>query len=429
MILEIFALGVFLLLTTVNFLILSGVPWFLPVRLFIIFNFVMCAGILVQLDFNVLVDRSHAFVIFISSLSYLLGSFLFSMRAGLRRLASGVSLHVGGVTKKIDFQLSLIFYLFSGAMVAIYFILLGRNVFLTAITSSLSSSDVVDMRLASYAGENYYAPGYFNQFKNILFPASFFSLAFYVWRSRRSLFRRCFVILLLLIPVLMGLVGTGQRGYLFSFLVSIILFLGILGSDKASGVRIGLKGLLLSFSVFFLLFSASSYLLGRAENFSLLDLFSALIVRIFNDNQYSAVVGFGYVYDQSVQFGAEWLTDFLGILPGDDFRGSNLANKIHAVIYGSERGTAPVSMWGSVFYNWGWFGIAVFPLVLSAIYVVVSRGFLKNRRLTIFSAAGYSYLFFVLGGWVASGPMQLINNGLATAILLLGIIKSWRATF
>lgn len=173
--------------------------------------------------------------------------------------------------------------------------------------------------------------------------------------------------------------------------------------------------------IFLFLFSISSYLLGRSEQFSIADSLSALAVRIFSDNQTSAVVGFRYVYEQPIQFGGEWLTDILGILPGE-FKGSDLANRIHAIIYGSDRGTAPVSLWGSVYHNWGWFGIFVFPPFLAFAYSGVSRAFLGRRDRSTLEVAGCAFAFYIFAAWIASGPMQLINNGLvACALLIFGL--------
>ena len=144
-------------------------------------------------------------------------------------------------------------------------------------------------------------------------------------------------------------------------------------------------------------------------------------MRLFSDNQTSALVGFRYIYDQTVQFGAEWLTDILGILPGE-YKGSDLANRVHALLYGSDRGTSPVSLWGSVYYNWGWFGILLFPPLLSFVYCVISKRFLKRPNYTSLEIAGYAFSFYILGAWIASGPMQLVNNGIvACAVLIFGL--------
>lgn len=423
---ELASLFLFILISAINYRALRNVPWFLPLKLFITFNLVMGGGILAQLDFGIQADQAHAVTILGSALMYFPASVYFAGKAKFGSLVRDFPLLYDARRAASDFQFSLGFFIVSGLMVAIYFALLGRNVFLTALTSSLSTSDVVDMRLESYAGENYYAPGYFNQFKNILFPASYLAVSYYVWKlkSRRAL--RMTVIVMLFLPVILGLVGTGQRGYLFSFLVAALVFIGairVLGGGR-SGVKFRTAASI--FLTFFALFSTSSLLLGRSENASVFDFGQALAVRIFNDNQYAAVVGYRYIYDQDVQYGAEWLTDILGILPGPSYRGSDLPNRIHAIIYGSDRGTAPVSMWGSVFHNWGWIGVVFFPILLAKFYSWLSRSFLRLKSLTILSVSGYAYLFFIFGGWVASGPMQLINNGAITAVLLILLAGYWR---
>lgn len=385
----------------------------------------MGIGILNLLDLDNDADSAHAVLIIISLISYICGAIFSSnfMRIPLlwRNFCTDKSIR----KNKIDFQLSIILYVISGTAVFLYFQLVGYNVFLSALLEGLSGDDVKDMRLASYAGDTYYAPGYFNQFKNILAPVAFLAIAYYI--HHKYLFHRFkkISVALLALPVLIGLLGTGQRAFLIAFLIVLFIFFYTI---TFGGVKIKLTTALVSLSFFLALFSASSFFLGRSDSFTLLNSLEAIFVRIFNDNQMSAVIGYRYVYDLNIQFGREWWTDLIGILPGE-YKGSDLANRVHSIIYGSDRGTSPVSLWGSVYHNWGWFGIVICPIIMSFAYSMVSRNFLKNKHLTPFTIAAYSYIFFILGSWIASGPMQLINNGLLTLVILLFIIKHWRIKF
>lgn len=413
---------IFLCVGIVTLFGLKGVPWFLPVKLFVYFNWIMGAGILFILNYENSVDLAHGVVILISAFAYGFGSVLVSNKFFLAREWKRFVPAVNLQRQNNDFRFSVLLYVFSGFAVLIYFQLVGYNVILTSLTSSLSAADVKNLRLASYAGDEYYAPGYFNQFKNILFPISFLALTSHLRVRIKSKIIFSMVFVGLILPVIMGLMGTGQRAFLVGFLIVSLIFMSI---KNLRGLAITKFTLLLIFVVFILLFSVSSYLLGRSEDFSVFNSLNALAVRLFSDNQSAALVGFQYIYNQEVQFGTEWITDILGILPGE-YKGSDLANQIHAIIYGSERGTAPVSLWGSVFYNWGWFGIVLFPLFLSFFYCSVSRYFLKRQGLTSLEIAGYAFSFYVLGAWIASGPMQLVNNGIVACVILIYGLRAQR---
>lgn len=424
----IFALAfslIFLVVGGVTYAGLKGVPWFLPVKLFLFFNGVMGLGILVALDYDDPVDIIHGTVVLLSASLYGFASIFFANRFSLARDWRVFSPQMGVNQKNQDFFFSIALYVISGAAVFVYFQLVGYNVIVTSLTSNLSAADVKDLRLASYAGDDYYAPGYFNQFKNILFPVAFLALAAHLKGRIKSRKVFVFLVLILMLPVILGLMGTGQRAFLVGFVIVAMVFMAIVSLrriviKKAMLVAIGVS--------FVFLFSISSYLLGRSEEFSIGASLEALAVRLFSDNQASALIGFRYIHTQAVQFGAEWLTDILGILPGE-YKGSDLANRIHAIIYGTDRGTAPVSLWGSVYYNWGWVGIILFPPLLSFVYCVISKRFLKRVRLSSLEIAGYAFYFYILGTWIVSGPMQLVNNGLVACVILifgLRLQRSWR---
>jgi len=417
---------IFFIIGAATYAGLRGIPWFLPVKLFLFFNGVMGLGILFALDYDNPDDIAHGVIVLASAFLYGLASILFANRFSLARLWRRFSPEMSVGQGKKDYFFSIALYAISGLAVFIYFQLVGYNVILSSLAGGLSAADVKDMRLASYAGDDYYAPGYFNQFKNILFPISFLALSLHLRKRVKS--RKIFagLVLGLMLPVILGLMGTGQRAFLVGFVVVSLLFMAIVSLRRFVIKKATLIVIVVSF---IFLFSISSYLLGRAEEFSIGDSLQALAVRLFSDNQTAAVIGFRYIYNQPVQFGAEWWMDISGIFFPGERRGSDLANRIHALIYGSDRGTAPVSLWGSVYYNWGWFGILLFSPLLSFLYCLISRHFLRRVNLSSLQVAAYAFSFYVLGAWIASGPMQLVNNGVvACMILIIGLRfqKSWR---
>ena len=392
--------------------------WYFPFKLFLFFNAVMGIGILVQLDLREEADYVHGVVIVLTSFLLLVAGIGFSRATQNARAAiwrwRGIDLNR---LPTRDVNVALVFYGVSLAATALYFYIVGYNVFLSAIFDSISPEEVTTMRLATYSTESYYAPGYFNQFKNIIFPCAAAAIVTYIAHRVKSLIMRVVALCFILIPLLVGLLGTGQRAFLISAVIFALIFMSLTNPNIFWRHKL-LMAALLFFSI--ALFSISSFLQGRVGDFSATTSFTGLFSRFFLENQFSAVVGFRYIYPQNIQWGAEWLIDIVGALPY--VAGSDLANRIFEVLYGTTRGTAPVSLWGSVYHNFGFAGIVVVPILLPFVYGSLTTRLLSRRRVGVLEAAAVSYVFFVLGSWVASGPMQLINNGLLTALLLLYVV-------
>lgn len=138
--------------------------------------------------------------------------------------------------------------------------------------------------------------------------------------------------------------------------------------------------------------------------------------RIVFDNQFSGWVAFRYLSAKPTQWGREWVDGILGILPGHP--GSSLAGEVFEYLYGSDRGTAPVSMWGSVFYNWSWLGIVLFPVVLALVADRLVKLFRSIDNPSSLEAVGYAGVSAVLGNWVVGGPEFLLNTGLVASSFL-----------
>lgn len=413
-----YAIVIFLIICIANLTLSKKTGWMCPHNLFVWFNAVMGIGILAQLDFSRADDMSHGEIILLTAFVYLIASTVFSRYFGLRRLFKGYCNNVSIAYSKMDLQISFALYVVSLAASVMYFYLVGYNVLLYIMMHGVSSGNVTDMRLASYSGANYYAPGYFNQFKNILLPLSYVGLiATYGKISTSKLIYRVMVILLL-IPVIFCLLGTGQRAFFVGFIISSVLFLGFVLQGK---LKIGRAKLIIVAVGFFAIFSAMSIALGRSGGSSLTSDIEELLSRIFFEQQYGSVYGFRYIYRLPVQYGADWGTDLLSVLPG--LHGTHLSNIISGILYGSDRGTVPVSLWTSVYYNWGWVGVMVFPVMLALTYTGTTRYMLNRSRVAYLRLMTFSFLSFILASWVSAGPMQLLNNGLATVLILLAILK------
>ncbi|GGY27450.1 hypothetical protein GCM10008098_20650 [Rhodanobacter panaciterrae] len=226
-----------------------------------------------------------------------------------------------------------------------------------------------------------------------------------------------FVSVILLIPVVFSLLGTGQRAFFVGFVIVAFLLKGFIARGK---ITIGRVEVIFTVIGFFVLFSYMSLALGRSGGNTISDDAGELLSRIFSEQQIGSIFGFRYTYHLPVQYGSDWADDLMSILPGE--HGTHLSNKIHEILYGSDRGTVPISMWTSVVYNWGYMGVFVFPFFLSLFYSKVTFWMISRSKTTIPELVGYAFLSFILASWVSAGPMQLINNGLVTVCLMLGIM-------
>lgn len=307
---------------------------------------------------------------------------------------------------------------FSIAVIVAYFTAIGYSALLEGLSNSLNNGtqDIAGQRLNSYAGSRYLFPGYVNQFKNILLP-SLTVVTITYWISNKR--RHPVIIGLLGTVAVFGLLGTGQRGAFIQFIVVVAIFLYLFNGRRVP------RGVLALTAAGLVLVVVSTIALGRS-NVTLApdaDLFDRAWValkefgrRVFLVQQSSAVEGFRYIYNVPIQWGREWAQGLLGILPGQG--GSDLSNRIYAVLYGSARGTAPPSIWGSIYHNFGLAGIAVLPGLLGWIFASVSRRSLAPRPRNTLQLFGIAGISTTLGFWAAGAPDTLLNSGLAAYIFV-----------
>lgn len=307
------------------------------------------------------------------------------------------------------------------AITLLYYSAVGYNVFLTGLRDTLSGSDVQDyttLRVDSYSNQSgYLFPGYVNQFKNTLLPATSIAFIVYIYSHKKS--GRLIAATIVSAITLIGVLGTGQRSMMIFLAYILIVF-----AYQIKPHRFYFRAfLILSTSIPLLLFS--TFLLGRQqEKIDAADgffektgiLLYELFDRIFYVQQWSGQMVFHYTQTQPTQWGAEWAKALTGVLPG--MSGTDLPRVVFEILFGTDRGTATPSVWGSAFYNFSWFGIVLLAIVLGVVFQRISFGFARKPTVTLLELVSYSGFAVTTGNWTVGGPEYLLNAGSITFAIL-----------
>ncbi|MFD6612539.1 O-antigen polymerase [Micromonospora chalcea] len=301
----------------------------------------------------------------------------------------------------------------SMAATAAYFAAVGYSAFVVGLRGVLTgqTENVSTLRLQSYAGEDYFFPGYANQFRNVLLPSLAVVLAVWFF-NRRGLAGRVFALFPLGLATL-ALIGTGQRGAFFLFLLTLVVY-SFLAVGRAMSRWVLLVPVLGAPVVF-----VATQVLGRSGDANGHPVTAAareLYRRFMEDNQLSGLAAFNYTSQLPVRNGGEWLRSLSGILPGD--RGSSLANEVFATLYGSTVGTSPPSLWGSIHHNFGTVGVLVGAAALALLLQKITFNGLRRPSYNSLELMGYAGMTVVLGTWAVGGPETLLNTGLVAYLAL-----------
>ena len=221
------------------------------------------------------------------------------------------------------------------------------------------------------------------------------------------------------------LLGSGQRaGMIMVVLMTIISYLLYLhfikNNEKTNNFLLNKIIIVIVIAlgiIFFVILSVSNNRIKEKGSY-----FSEFTHRIFNSNQYCALIAYRYIENQPIQWGKDWYEILKGIIGKREDRIS-LASNIYFIIYNSYKGTSPPCKWGSLYYNWGYWGIFIMPLF----YGIISRYLyyrLFKKRITLMRLHLYGSLFVVDGTWIADAPVYLIIQGIAAISLLLFIFDN-----
>jgi len=306
-----------------------------------------------------------------------------------------------------------------------YYRAVGYNLFMMGIVSVITGggqlNDVATLRLNAYSSGQYFAPGYVNQFKNVLFPLLLsYLFARYILLHRRT---DLFIVIALSPFCLVFLLGTGQRGAFVLACLTTVFFL--MASLPRRPKRIVIAVILV---LFFMIFSISTFILGRTVksiqgNGDVSALATEVVDRFSTVNQRSDVFGFQYIYEQPLHYGlGEWVYAFKGLIPGHEERLA-LSNELNQLATGTSRGTAPVSIWSEAWYEFGIGGVLGLAFVLGMLYHAVYAKLCRGEK-TLGRLLTYAGLTVIMGMWGIGGPDVVFNTGLIAVLMLMVLIKA-----
>lgn len=300
-----------------------------------------------------------------------------------------------------------------------YYVAIGYNLALL-ILSGGEVQDYSTMRLNTYSGADYFAPGYVNQFKNVLLPISTVAIAYWLWEARRKVELAAFSAFSA--PFLIyALAGTGQRGYLFFTGVAVVLAFVI--HNIGGRFRIFTPRIFAFAAPVLVLFGLMTISYYERGDQGLSQVIGDIAIRFTTIQQEGALVGFHYVNSLPIAWFTEWGKAFAGVLPGVE--GSTMSHEIHAIMYGTARGTVPLSTVGSAYHNGGWAGVVLLFSLTGFLYAKAYTMFLSGER-EIVRSLTYGFIFFYLIIYLVDTPAILLDNGVVTAIFFLVLVRAFQ---
>jgi oligosaccharide repeat unit polymerase len=407
-------------------------PFRNPVSFFVVFQLIGFWGTTPLLKLSNEVDKTYYFIYFwgilFSIIGFILGDFFFPVSN--RRIVEWRNLEFLVENGFVYNTLIKAMVVFSAVVCIIYFVAVGYNVFLLGFTNLISGGgetvDISGLRLASYNSEVtgvYYYPGFVNQFKDTLFPLCIF----YLWGvnliKRKKETSNLFLTVFSIISVIC-ILGTGQRGaFAIAMMTGCAFIINVLPKEKRR------KFLFIVSAPAIALFMVSTFINGRtsSETFETGSTLAAMWQRIASDNQWGAVIGFREVmYPNGVQWGSEWWEGIKGFTPSH--KGSTLANDIAQVIWGGY-GNVPPSNWGSIYYNFSWLGIALYPITSNMVIKYFYKRFYTKKKY-LFRILIYTYAYLLYGAWIGASPFEFyFNIGLVTICILKILYKLFENIF
>lgn len=379
-----------------------------PALIFVAMQTIMFTGILTYVNFNISSDKKLVVMYIVALFMFILGTSV------ARRLYPIHKNEVHITSSKLSlYQQTAIIGMVAVSIIACtyFFVSSGYNVFVQMLQAFVggNTGNYTDERLAL---NNVWGVGYIYQFRVIIFPIL---CAFLVTCKHHKYLKIlgyiCFPIMIVFI------LGTGQRGgfvmFILMFAVALLYMYKFYRDRKIKLILVFLIG------GAFVLFAFMTIFNGRVASDG--NVIQSTISRVFNENQECAVIAFRYIDSTPIQYGRDWYLSLMDILPGkNDYQ--QLSYVIFEIMYGTDRGTAPPCIWGSAYYNFGWFGIVLMPFLMGILYQKLYYIF-KTKKINHLRIFLYSAMFVVLGSWLSDTPMVLFNQGFITLVILTMVLR------
>lgn len=381
----------------------------------------IAVGTIPLLDFNLPSDRTYMAMFIVAMITFVTTVFVYF-------LAFPIKLDMQLYAKKNEEEftkdeiiVSFVVFIVSVIVTIAYFRAVGYNVLFLLITGQ--AEDYSSLRLESYSGENYFAPGYVNQFKNVLLPVTSLIISIYLDRLPEKKFRNLFVVVAWPL-VFIGLAGTGQRGFLIYTLAAIFMAFSLRNAGRSMSK--GLVNLFLIAVPVLVLFSFMTGAYTGVADGGANEILAKIIERIVIVQQEGGLFGFRYIYLLNTAWFSEWIQGFIGIVPKvgpfANVQGSTLSHDIYAALYGTDRGTAPLTAVGSAYYNGRIFGVILLYAFMAVFACYSYRRFIRGRK-SVPRICAYGFMFLYISIYVSDSPVILIDNGILALVLFLFLLK------
>ena len=275
---------------------------------------------------------------------------------------------------------------------------------------------------ANSTRSRYVAAGYASQFTGVLLPAS--AIVLLVIGRIRNDRRALLAALLVSASCFYFVTATGGRKYVLDFVLALVVVSAPGLSLLPQRARLNRRKLtqigIATFVVFVALTSAQGRLgagpLWRAP----IEAAESLYNRLGGDYAEAQLRSMDILEGDGTQWGRQWLDDLAVVLPGPT-KGQALDSRLHAGLFGSPDGSSPLNIWGSAYYNWGFFG----GVVLFCYY-----GFLLQRvSLRLFNTA-HSLVGLIIAHLIClrlafvRDPYSLLLEGVVTLLLLRLLMRA-----
>lgn len=377
----------------------------------------MAVGTFPLIEISLSSDRLYLLLMFVAHIAFLA---MVLTTASASHLSSAFARFEarGEISPTSDeILLCVVILLFSAAVTVFYYYLVGYNIVLLFLSGQIFGN-YSDLRLATYSGDDYFAPGYVNQFKNVLLPLASFLIGMRLYELGHK--RLLALYILIGAPaVVVALAGTGQRAYVIYTLAALAFGYFLHRSGRGSNAR-WMPILFAAIPLLLLFVSLTSV---YTESSDMEATITSAFARFTTIQQQGGLFAFQYIYPLPITHFGEWWLNLKGILPG--VQGSTLDHEVFAELYGSTRGTVPLTSIGSAYYNGGVLGVILLFLVLGFAYTLLYRRFLNGPR-TYTRSYTYGLIFFYLSINVIDAPTVLLENGVLTALIFLGLLKFMR---